>query len=117
MATREFADAMRSYSFKDPQGRDTRGFHALRLSEAEIGEFEIYGIEQPYLWLDVTTDEPKKVKMAFQQERRAILDDCMRLKTEVDSYNENFNTGDIIQLELDFSEDVAELEQPVVYQG
>ncbi|MBI1784953.1 hypothetical protein HYR69_07400 [Candidatus Sumerlaeota bacterium] len=114
---REFADAMRMDHFTDPQGREVRRFHALRAVE-ELGEFETEGIEQlTFEWLDLRTDDPKKLKMAFQQKRGLILNDCKALKTDVESYNENFNPGEPIQLCFDFSEDLAELAEPVEYRG
>jgi hypothetical protein len=117
LATREFANAMRLLSFQDPQGRNVRQYHAVKLSELEIRELDIDGMEQLVLWVDVATDDPQKVKIAFQQEREGILDDCIRLRTEVDSYNENYSVGEQLLLDLDFNEDVAEAQEPVVYQG
>jgi len=48
--------------------------------------------------------------IAFQQRRQQIVGDCRQLKTDVDSYNENRNDGVPINLVLDFTQDVEELE-------
>ncbi len=47
---------------------------------------------------------------SFAQRREQIIGDCCRLKTDVDHYNEIRGDEDVIQLVLDFSEDVAERE-------
>jgi hypothetical protein len=38
------------------------------------------------------------------------LGDCKQLKTDTDSYNENYNAAEPIQMIFDFTEDLAELE-------
>jgi hypothetical protein len=53
--------------------------------------------------------------MAFQQRRRLVLSDCNQLKTDVDSYNENWNTGEQLLLSYDFTEDLEELSLPGEY--
>jgi hypothetical protein len=47
---------------------------------------------------------------AVQSRRMAIVNDGKHLKTDVDSFNENNNPGDTIQLSLDITNDVAEIE-------
>ena len=48
--------------------------------------------------------------LAFQQRRAQIIGDCRQLKTDVDSYNDAHADEPPIQLVLDFTRDVAELE-------
>ena len=55
------------------------------------------------------------MEVAFQQRRNQIVGDCRQLKRDVDSYNDNNVYGGFIQLELNFTEDVAEMEQPNEY--
>lgn len=62
------------------------------------------------LWEDFRTADPKHMKIAFQQRRQQIVGDCRQLKTDVDSYNENAKSEKLVQLVLDFTDDVAELE-------
>jgi hypothetical protein len=50
------------------------------------------------------------MRIAFQQRRKQIVGDCRQLKNDVDSFNENVNPGPPIQLVLDFTQDIAELE-------
>ena len=50
------------------------------------------------------------MEAAFQQRRQQIVSDCRQLKIDVDSYNENHNSGRLIQMVFDFTLDLAELE-------
>ena len=65
---------------------------------------------QVALWDDIRTADRQHMTLAFQQRRQQIVGDCRQLKTDVDSYNENGNKGAPLQIVLDFTEDVAELE-------
>ena len=68
------------------------------------------GAVQSTLWDDIRTADPSHMRIAFQQRRQQIVGDCKQLKTDVDSYNENGNPDEPIQLELNFTQDIAELE-------
>jgi hypothetical protein len=46
--------------------------------------------------------------IAFQQRRQQILGDCRQLKTDLDSYNDNYNTAAPLQMVFDFRDDLAE---------
>lgn len=98
------SDAMREEYFTDPQGRRVRAKHAARV--------EVNGQVQR-LWADMRDDGPKNPKLmevSFQNRRTGIVMDNRQLKVDVDSYNENYNTGEPFQLILDYTDDVAELE-------
>lgn len=95
---REIADAFREEYYADPQGRRVRRNHALKNEE------------QLVIWVDILDAKPGQMQRAFQLRRQNIVGDCKHLKTDVDSYNENQNTGKPIQLLLDFTNDVAEAE-------
>ena len=98
---RQFAEqlsrAMREEYIRDPQGRVVRAKHAAR-------------VEQKSLWADIRTAGRKHMQIAFKQRRQQILGDCRQLKADVDSFNENRSPAAPIQLILDFTHDVAELE-------
>ena len=53
------------------------------------------------------------MQAAFQLRRHNIVGDCKHLKTDVDSYNENQNEGEPIQMPLNFTKDVLETEAAV----
>jgi hypothetical protein len=48
------------------------------------------------------------MEIAFQQRRQQILGDCRQLKTDVDSYNDNYNDAEPLQMVFDFTDDLAE---------
>jgi hypothetical protein len=93
----ELANAMREEYLVDPQGRTVRAKHVVR--EHQIA-----------LWADIRTASPEHMQMAFQQRRQQIVGDCRQLKVDVDSYNENYNHGEPIQMVFDFTNDIEELE-------
>jgi hypothetical protein len=97
----EIAAAMREEYLTDPQGRRVRTKHVARYGE---------GKSQIPLWEDIRTASREHMEIAFQQRRQQILGDCRQLKTDVDSYNENYSAAAPIQTVFDFTEDLAELE-------
>ena len=50
------------------------------------------------------------MELAFANRRQQIVMDCRQLKLDLDSYNQNFNTGKPIQGVFDFTDDLYELE-------
>jgi len=97
----QLARAMREEYITDPQGRTVRAKHVARVERNR---------EQLPLWADIRTADREHMEIAFQQRRQQIVGDCRQLKTDVDSYNENRNPGTPIQMSLDFTWDVEELE-------
>ena len=61
-------------------------------------------------WGDARTAPRQFMEVAFQNRRQQIVGDCRQLKLDVDSFNENRNPDRPIQLVLDFTDDVAEME-------
>jgi hypothetical protein len=105
--------AMRDEYLTDPQGRRVRRKHARRIEEElPTGEYK-----QTTIWDDITTASPVHMHMSLQQRRRMILGDCHQLKTDAESYNENYNPdpNQPIQLSWDFTYDLAEMENPEEY--
>ena len=97
----ELARSMREEYITDNQGRRVRAKHAARLGKGE---------QQRTLWADIRTADPEHMEMAFKQRRHQIVGDCRQLKLDVDSYNENAGRGKQVQMDFDFTEDLAELE-------
>ncbi len=66
------------------------------------------------LWADL--DDPNAPHdhfvRSFGQRRQQIVGDCYQLKTDADVYNETRNPADPVQIILNFTFDVEELEQP-----
>jgi len=113
LAARDIATAMREEYATDPQGRRVRKKHAIR----ELRELPDGTHEQLMFWVDIEDADPEQMEKAFQLRRMQVLGDCKHLKTDVDSWNDNNKYGVHIQMEFDFSEDLAEMEQPAEYVG
>ncbi len=97
----EFSRAMREQYIKDPQGRSVRAKHVARM---------VVEGEQKRLWDSIDTAEPEFMQVALQQRRHQIVGDCRQLKIDTDSYNENWNSSEAIQMSFNFTADVEELE-------
>ena len=97
----DLARAMREEYVTDKQGRSIRAKHAARLTK---------GGEQMMLWADIRTAPHSHMELAFKQRRQQIVGDCWQLKRDADSYNENRQPTDPIQVVFDFTNDLAELE-------
>ena len=96
----QMSRALREEYKRDQQGRRVRAKHSVIVT--------IEG-EQQGLWGDAAAGRDFMV-LAFRQRRQQIVGKCFQLKKDVDSYNENDNPGEPVQLELGFEEDMAERE-------
>lgn len=108
---REMSSALRDEMAPDPQGRSVRKNHCYRHEvQAPDG-----GVVQKDFWGDFQTLTHEQVHLSFQQRRHGVFSDCRQLKTDADSFNDNENKREPIQLCFDFTEDLAESEQPSEY--
>jgi hypothetical protein len=100
----QLSQAMREEYITDPQGRRVRAKHAAHI--------QVEG-EQMVFWADIRDKRPETrhhMEIAFQNRRQLIVNDSRQLKKDVDSYNDNWNDEEPIQLCLDFTDDVEEYE-------
>ena len=95
----ELSDAIREEYLTDPQGRRVRSKHMARYGD---------GPTQVPLWEDIRTASHEHMAIAFQQRRQQILGDCRQLRTDLDSYNDNYNTAAPLQMVFDFTDDLVE---------
>lgn len=108
---REMARALRSERHIDPQGREVRTMHPVRVPE-------IKGVkgEQFVLWADIRNATPKHMRLSFSQNRRRILADVKRHKNDVDSYNDNNKHNAVLPLfDYNFNLDLEEGDLPTEY--
>ncbi len=92
------AQAMREEYITDPQNRRVRAKHAAH-------------VDQGVLWLDIRDKRPETralLEVSFQNRRQQIVGDCHQLKNDIDSYNQNYNSGEMIQSCFDFTDDMTE---------
>jgi hypothetical protein len=103
----QLSEACRSEHFKDPQGRDVRQMHPVRIYD---------GDRQMVFWADFRTAEPRHMRLSFQQRRQAILADCRAHKVDIESYNDN--NAFQVRLPLfsyNFDADITEMDLPTEY--
>jgi hypothetical protein len=102
MLAEEISLAMHEDYITDPQGRRVRAKHAAR--------YEVNGKQETF-WVDIRDKNPgtrRHMQIAFQNRRQQIVGECVQLKLDLDSYNQNWNTGTAIQGCFDFTDDLAD---------
>jgi len=93
--------ALNGEEFTDPQGRKIRRNYAASVTR--------HG-RQMFLWTDMPHASREHMKVSLYDNRRRIYGDCRRLKEYIDSYNQNYNSGEPIQMSFDFTRDLREAE-------
>lgn len=104
---RELSDALRVQHYTDPQGRDVRKMHPVRIKDENI---------QMVIWADIETAKPQHMRVSLAQSRQGIRADCIAHNTIVESYNDNNR----YQMKLDvfdynFNPDITESKMPTEY--
>ena len=103
----ELADALRVQHYTDPQGREVRRMHPVRIKDAGL---------QMVIWADIITAKPSHMRLSLQQSRSGIAADCLAHSSIVDSFNENNRHGETLDLfDYDFNKDVEERKLPTDY--
>lgn len=89
----------------DASGQRYRAKHAVRSKQ---------GNKSMSLWADMDDDRAPRDHFvrSFAQRRQQIVGDCFQLKTDVDVYNSKNLSSKPIQIPLDFTYDVEELQMP-----
>lgn len=93
--------AMREEYITDKLGRKVRKLHPAKITRNGA---------QYVLWDDIRTAPRHHMQLSFQQRRRGIVGDVRQLKLDVDSYNGAHLDAEPIQVEFDFTMDLAEME-------
>lgn len=101
MCADEIASAMSEEFITDPQGRRVRAKHVAKMPGPDG--------EQTYLWDDIRTMSREHMEVSAKTERQQIANWCYRLKVDVDSFNENRNPGQPIQILFNFEPDMADM--------
>lgn len=95
----DFASAMREQYIRNDDGLPVRAKHVARMPRGEA---------QTHLWADIHTAPRAFMEIAFSQRREQIVGDCRQLDRDVAYFNSRHPGEGSIQLEFDFTEDVAE---------
>ncbi len=99
----EVAKALREEYVTDPQGRRARVKHSALIKQ-EGQQLKIS------IWFDSRRATHDQMELSFQQRPKGVVSDCRQLKTDVDSYNDNYNNGEQIKIVFDFTTDLLEAE-------
>lgn len=98
---RDMARALREEYRTDASGRRYRVNHAVTITSSGV---------QTSWWAELDSAPRDHMEKAFAQRRRQIVGDCLQLKVDVDVYNDKHGDAESIQLVLDFTEDIAEIQ-------
>lgn len=102
----DIAQVFREEYRMDARGRRYRAKHATTHKR---------GNKTLSLWADL--DDPNAphshFAKSFAQRRQQIVGDCLQLRTDVDVYNDKRHPSEPIQMPVDFTLDVMELQQPL----
>lgn len=101
IASRDIAKAMGEEYITDPKGRRVRAKHPAKVNREG---------KQEVLWDDIRTAPRTHMEQAFTNRRSHIVAECCQVKRDVDSYNDAHPEDMPIQMVLDFTQDVEELE-------
>jgi hypothetical protein len=94
--------ALRAEYGTDPLGRRYRRNHAARVTRDGV---------QFTFWAEMETAPREHMLKSFADRRNQIVGECVQLATDVSAYNEfNRNVQPPIQMVLDFTQDVEELQ-------
>ncbi len=97
-------EGMREEVFTDEKGRSIRAkLPAKTTRDGEQGTF----------WDDLRTAPLDFVQISVAQRRNGIVAECYHLNNMVRYFNEHHGEGEQIELSLEFTKDVRELDQPL----
>lgn len=101
----DIAQSFREEFRTDKNGQRYRAKHAVRSKT---------GNKTLSLWADIDDEQAPREHFvrSFSQRRQQIVGDCFQLKTDVDVYNGKDASKAPIQIILDFTYDVEELQLP-----
>lgn len=95
------AESLRQEKRVDAKGRKYRAKHSVR-TWIEGQQFN--------LWSDIDLAPRSFMEKSLGQRRKSIADDCFQIKQDVDHFNDERPHEVPIQMILDFTDDVAEME-------
>ncbi|MBZ9991394.1 hypothetical protein LB572_30320 [Mesorhizobium sp. BH1-1-5] len=95
------AESLRQERRVDAKGRKYRAKHSVRTN---IGGVQLS------LWADIDNAPRSFMEKSFAQRRKSIADDCFQIKQDIDHFNDENSDELPIQIVLDFTDDVAEME-------
>ena len=105
---RDLSRALADERWEDPQGRDVKRMHAVRILEP--------GGQYRWEWAEITHARPDHMRLSLQQGRKMIVADCRQNKLAGESYNDNnIHGAHIDPLDYNINLDLEEESLPTDY--
>jgi hypothetical protein len=100
LLAREFSQAAREKTRIDEEtGRPYRAYHVFKQRQGE---------QQLSVWVDIDRAPRPRMLKSLQMRREQMIGDAVAVTNDADHWNRIHPTEDPIQIELDFTPDVAE---------
>jgi hypothetical protein len=77
---------------------------------------ETRGDKQLRFWFKMEGGTPEKMRLNASDRRNGAVMDVLQIVRDLNYFNENYNPGDPIQMDFDFTKDIADHEQPTEYE-
>ncbi len=97
----QFGRALRSIHRTDDQGRVIRAHHAVPIRKDNQTTFE---------WFKIENMDYSEMRASGQYRRGLISNDVKQLNTDLQSWNDNYSDGTLVDLDYNFNLDLAESE-------
>lgn len=107
MIAKKLATACRQDYIEDENGEPVRRRHAYTTKTGDN--------QKTFSWFKIEDATPEKMRLSAQGRRNGTLMDILQLVRDVDYFNKNYNPGDDIQVDANFTADIDELRMPAEY--
>ena len=97
---------MRRLYIEDDNGEPVRRRHAYTVKNDG---------QQVFSWFKIEDATPEKMRLSAQGRRDGSLMDLLQLVRDINFYNKHYNPGDPLEVDANFTPDIAELGMPAEY--
>lgn len=107
LIAKKLATACRQDYFENENGEPVRRRHAYSITGRDN--------QKTFSWFKIEDATPEKMRLSAHGRRNGTLMDLLQLVRDVDYFNKNYNPGDSIEVDANFTSDIAELRMPDEY--
>ncbi len=101
---RELSRVARQVHITNDKGERVRKYHPYRL-----------GHDQPMLWASIDEIAPEQMNESKTMRRNMLAAGCVQLNRDLCHFNDHYNPGDPLLFDPDFTNDIADTQQPDEY--
>lgn len=101
---RQLAKAAAHTYIPDGKGNQVRKYHAHRIGNGQM-----------MIWSEMKDMSPESMKESANMRRDNLAAGCMQIVLDLSYYNSEYNPGDAIPFNPDFTDDIGEITQPTEY--